>query len=115
MFWLKFFNVMIKGLSCGLSYTWAVFVFSLFSGNILQEDKNAPSFHVRRFCRAVDKREYLLKIRDNFCLFSIKTYVVTPHQNRLSEGSQHMISVRNKKNYPSINIKCSSYLELCFA
>ena len=29
------------------------------------------------------------------------------------EGSQHMVSMRNKKNYPSIIIKYSSYLELC--
>ena len=28
------------------------------------------------------------------------------------EGSQPMVSVRNKKNYPSIIIKYSSYLEL---
>ena len=35
--------------------------------------------------RAVDKREYLVIIRDNFCQFCIKTYAVTPHLNRLDE------------------------------
>ena len=34
--------------------------------------------------RALDKREYLVIIRDNFCQFCTKTYVVTPHLNRLS-------------------------------
>ena len=38
--------------------------------------------------RALDKREYLVKIRDNFCLFCMKTYVVTTHLNRLSETVQ---------------------------
>ena len=28
------------------------------------------------------------------------------------EGSQHMVSIRNKKNYPSIIIKYPNYLEL---
>ena len=35
--------------------------------------------------RALDKKEYLVIIRDNFCFFCIKTYVVTPHLNRLGE------------------------------
>ena len=33
----------------------------------------------------LDKREYLVIIRDNFYLFCIKTYVVTPHLNCLNE------------------------------
>ena len=33
--------------------------------------------------RAVDKREYLVIIRDNVCKFCTKTYVVTSHLNRL--------------------------------
>ena len=33
-------------------------------------------------------REYLVIIRDNFCLCCIKTYVVTPHLNRLDETVQ---------------------------
>ena len=41
-----------------------------------------------RVLRAVGMREYLMIIRDNFCLFSIKTYVVTPHMNRLDETVQ---------------------------
>ena len=51
-------------------------------------------------------------VRDNFCKFCIKPYDVTPHLNRLVEtvqmrGSQHMVSMRNEKNYPSIIIKHS--------
>ena len=39
-------------------------------------------------CRAPDKREYLVVIGKLFCLFCIKTYIVTPHQNRLDETVQ---------------------------
>ena len=46
--------------------------------------------------RALNKREYLMII---FLIFSSKPYVVTPHLNCLVE-SQHMISMRNKKNNP---------------
>ena len=54
--------------------------------------------------RALDKREYLVISRDNFCKFCIKTLVVTPHFNRLIKmvqmrSSHHMVSMRNKKNY----------------
>ena len=38
--------------------------------------------------RALDKREYLVIIRDSFCKFCIKTYVVTPHLNRPNEAVQ---------------------------
>ena len=38
--------------------------------------------------RALDKREYLVIIRDNFCLFCFEPYVVTPHLNRLDETVQ---------------------------
>ena len=38
--------------------------------------------------RDLDKREYLVIIRDNFCKFCIKTFVVTPHLNRLDETVQ---------------------------
>ena len=37
---------------------------------------------------ALDKREYLMIIRDNFCEFFIKTYIVTPHLNRLIKAVQ---------------------------
>ena len=40
------------------------------------------------FIRALDKREYLVISRDNFCLFCIKLYIVTPHLNRLDETVQ---------------------------
>ena len=33
--------------------------------------------------RALDKKRYLMIIRDNFCKFCIKTYIVTPHLNHL--------------------------------
>ena len=42
--------------------------------------------------RALDKREYLVIIRDNFCLFCIKTYVVTPHLNCLDETVQMRVT-----------------------
>ena len=35
------------------------------------------------------------------------------HRDGSDEGSQHMVSMENKKNYPSIIIKYSSYFELC--
>ena len=38
--------------------------------------------------RALDKREYLMIVWDNFCEFCIKTYVVTSHLNRLDETVQ---------------------------
>ena len=50
-------------------------------------------------------------ISDKFCLFCVKTYVVTSHLNRLAEtvqmngsdeGSQHMVSMGNKKNYHQV-------------
>ena len=49
-------------------------------------------------------------IRDNICLFWIKNICCDPssepsRRDGSDEGSQHMISVRNKKNYPSIIIK----------
>ena len=37
--------------------------------------------------RALDKREYLVIMRDNFW-YCIKTYVVTPHLNRLNQTVQ---------------------------
>ena len=39
--------------------------------------------------RAVEKREYCMVIRDNFCYFCIKTYVVTPYLNHLVETVQN--------------------------
>ena len=38
--------------------------------------------------RALAKKEYLVIIRDNFCKFCIKTYVVSPHLSRLDETVQ---------------------------
>ena len=38
--------------------------------------------------QALDKREYLVIIRGNFCQFCTKTYVVTPHLNRLDKMVQ---------------------------
>ena len=51
--------------------------------------------------RAVDKRECLVIIRDNFCLFCINTYVETPSSESSQcdgsdEGSDHMFLMRRK-------------------
>ena len=43
------------------------------------------SFKLKAGLRAVEKRAYLVIIRDNFCYFCIKTYVVTSHLKRLEE------------------------------
>ena len=52
--------------------------------------------------RALDKREYLEIIRDNFCHFYIKSCCdpssEPSQQDSSDEGSQHMVSMRNKKN-----------------
>ena len=55
--------------------------------------------------RALDKREYLVIIKDNFCKFYIKTYVVTPHLNRLVETVHirgHIIWFEEKKEKLSL-------------
>ena len=49
---------------------------------------HANQVQIFRVYRALDKREYLVIIRDNFCLFCIKSYVVTLHLNRLDETVQ---------------------------
>ena len=36
--------------------------------------------------RGLDKREYLMIIRDNFCKFCIKTFVMTPHETVQMRG-----------------------------
>ena len=45
-------------------------------------------------------------IRDNFCYFCIKTCCdpssEPSQQDGSDEGSQHMVLMRNKKNYPQI-------------
>ena len=38
--------------------------------------------------RALDRREYLMIIEDNFSYFSLKLHVVSPHLNRLAETVQ---------------------------
>ena len=64
------------------------------STNVI-EQLHIPCLHIMPFCclteldcRALDKREYLVIIRDNFCLFCTKSYIVTPHLNRLDETVQ---------------------------
>ena len=58
---------------------------------------HAPSI----YCRALDKEEYLVIIREHFEQICSKTYVVVPYQNRLKETiqmrSQHMVEMRNRK------------------
>ena len=67
--------------------------------------------------KALDKREYLVIIRNNFCHFCTKTCcdpsAEPSRRDGLDEGSQNMVSMRNRNNYFSIIIKYSSYLELC--
>ena len=57
--------------------------------------------------RALDKREYLVIIREIFLLTLHKTICCDPssepsHRDGSDEGSQHMVSMRNKKNYHQI-------------
>ena len=47
----------------------------------------------RVWSRALDKREYLMIIKDNFCYFCIKTYVVTLHRNRLIKSVQMRVHI----------------------
>ena len=49
---------------------------------------SAKTEAVKHLLRALDKREYLVIIWDNFCYFCIKTYVVTPLLNCLIETVQ---------------------------
>ena len=41
-----------------------------------------------KYTQILDKREYFVIIRDNICKFCTKTYVITPHLNRLNETVQ---------------------------
>ena len=68
--------------------------------------------------RALDKRAYLVVIRDNFCKFWKKNIFCDPSSepsrwDGSDEGSQHMVSLRNKKNNPELSSNTLSYLELC--
>ena len=66
-------NEMIKINSCQMIKDAAVSVYKLiFCSNI----------------GALVEIEYLMIIRDNFCKFCIKTYVVTPHLNHLKKTVQ---------------------------
>ena len=60
----------------------------------IKHDSAGKTWHTSCTClfavRALDKREYLVIFRNKFCLFCIKTYVLTPHLNRLSETVQMM-------------------------
>ena len=59
---------------------------------LLRECNNQVSLQYLKYMyllRAVDKEYlYLVIIRNTFCQFCIKTYVVTPHLNRLAETVQ---------------------------
>ena len=54
---------------------------NIFDWNLLSCEKHVLP-------RALDKGEYVMIIRDKFCLFCIKPYVVTSHLNRLKETVQ---------------------------
>ena len=55
-------------------------------------------------------------IRDNFCEFCIKTYVVTPHLNLLDETVQmrglHYVSMRNKEKKRALGPVVQSIISL---
>ena len=51
----------------------------------LEHHSNAGFIVFMTNIKALDKREYLVIIRDIIFLFCIKTYIVTPHLNRLNE------------------------------
>ena len=56
-------------------------------------------------------RENLSGLHKNICCHPSSEQ---SQQDGSDEGSQHMVSMRNKKHYPSIIIKYSSNLQLCF-
>ena len=63
---------------------------------------------VRTF-RALDKREYLVIIRDNFCQFSTITFIMTPHLNRLNETVQMRVTTYSfEEKYKKITPQLSS-------
>ena len=67
---------------------------------------------------ALAKREYLVIIRDNFVQILVKNICCDPSsepsgRDGSDEGSQHMVSFKNKKNYPELSVSIFSYLELC--
>ena len=73
-----------KLLSCSQIYT-----LNIESSLFCEKHRLAGHHLPQNSCyRAVDKREFLVIIRDNFCKSCIKTYVVTPHLNRLNEMVQ---------------------------
>ena len=63
--------------------------------------------------RGLDKREYLVIIKDNFCYFSLKSYVVTFHLNHLitvlTRGHNICFLCRINKNYPKLSSNIPSY------
>ena len=68
---------------------------------------------------ALGNREYLMIIRDTFLLILHKNICCDPssepsRQDGSDEGSQHMVSIRSKKNYPTIvqNVFCELSSEL---
>ena len=66
------------------------------------------------YSRALDKREYLVIIRDNFCEFCIETYVVIPHLNRLYETVQMRVTTYSfAEKYDHLYSNTPSFLELC--
>ena len=77
-------------LYCAMPEAGATNTLSYYQRNMVgpDEDSSSTSKLFANLTRAIDKREYLVTIRDNFFLFCIKTYVVTPHLNHLDEMVQ---------------------------
>ena len=66
--------------------------------------------------RALDKREYLLINKDNFCHFYIKTDIVTPHLNHLDKKVQMKgHNVRFKRKLRKIILQLSLNTPLIYS
>ena len=74
--------------------------FSLATIKSFMNNPPVLSFHSKNctYARALDKREYFDEIRDNFYLFCIKTYVLTPHLNR-SDDEPLPLQISPESNY----------------
>ena len=66
--------------------------------------------------RALDKKKYFLIIRDNIGELWLKTCCdpsfELSRRDSSDEGLQHMVSLRNKKNYSKLSSNTLCYLEL---
>ena len=108
---MKFLEEYLRVLFCFLESPLNLSVYGNVPFYILLSDWGVPCPNVYRSL----KREYLVIIRDNFCLFWLRTYVVTlvrlSRWDGSDEGSQHMVLLRNKKNCLELSSNTPSYLD----